>query len=281
MTFFDDFLWRALLAGLGVALIPGPLGSFGVWGRVAFFGDTLAHSALFRVALGLIVGVGQTPAIVLVAALVAVLLVTLQGNGRVASDTLLSIVAHGFLAAGLVALSFLRTVRVDLLGYLFGDILSVTSQDVRVIWVAALFGLAAMSAIWRPLLSVTVHADLARVEGVPVRAVRLVFLLVIALTVALAAKEAYDFLGSPEGELAIAEAVIYLATAPKSNRVYEAWSRAMQAAEEHPAEPVPLHVRNAPTPGSWNMSITMNGIGITPSWTPSAITTCSPTSANI
>jgi putative ATPase len=68
-----------------------------------------------------------------------------------------------------------------------------------------------------------------------------------ALTVALAAKEAYGFLGSPEGELAIAEAVIYLATAPKSNKVYEAWSQAMQAAEEHPAEPVPLHIRNAPT----------------------------------
>lgn len=69
-----------------------------------------------------------------------------------------------------------------------------------------------------------------------------------ALSVALAAKDAYHFLGSPEGELAIAEAVVYLATAPKSNRVYDAWTRALQAAEEHPAEPVPLHIRNAPTP---------------------------------
>ena len=68
-----------------------------------------------------------------------------------------------------------------------------------------------------------------------------------ALFIALAAKDAYHFLGSPEGELALAEAVIYLATAPKSNRVYEAWSAAMQAAREHPAEPVPLHIRNAPT----------------------------------
>jgi putative ATPase len=68
-----------------------------------------------------------------------------------------------------------------------------------------------------------------------------------ALSVALAAKEAYHFLGSPEGELALAEAVVYLATAPKSNRVYEAWGRALDAAREHPAEPVPLHIRNAPT----------------------------------
>jgi len=68
-----------------------------------------------------------------------------------------------------------------------------------------------------------------------------------ALSIALAAKDAYHFLGSPEGDLAIAEAVIYLAAAPKSNKVYSAWNEAQQAARDHPAEPVPLHIRNAPT----------------------------------
>jgi len=68
-----------------------------------------------------------------------------------------------------------------------------------------------------------------------------------ALALALAAKDAYHFLGSPEGELALAEAVVYLATAPKSNRVYAAFGQAMDAAAEHPAEAVPLHIRNAPT----------------------------------
>jgi len=68
-----------------------------------------------------------------------------------------------------------------------------------------------------------------------------------ALSVALAAKDAYQFLGSPEGELALAEATIYLATAPKSNRAYAAFGRAAQAARDHPADPVPLHIRNAPT----------------------------------
>jgi putative ATPase len=67
------------------------------------------------------------------------------------------------------------------------------------------------------------------------------------LSVALAAKDAYDFLGSPEGELAIAEAIVYLATAPKSNRVYAAYGAALQAARDYPGEPVPLHIRNAPT----------------------------------
>jgi putative ATPase len=67
------------------------------------------------------------------------------------------------------------------------------------------------------------------------------------LSIALAAKDAYHFLGSPEGDLAIAEAIVYLATAPKSNHVYSAWGSAVQAARDHPAEPVPLHIRNAPT----------------------------------
>jgi putative ATPase len=68
-----------------------------------------------------------------------------------------------------------------------------------------------------------------------------------ALTIALAARDAYHTLGSPEGELALAEAAVYLATAPKSNRVYEAWDEALTLAREHPAEGVPLHIRNAPT----------------------------------
>ncbi|MFP3947893.1 MAG: replication-associated recombination protein A [Longimicrobiales bacterium] len=67
------------------------------------------------------------------------------------------------------------------------------------------------------------------------------------LGVAMAARDAYHFLGSPEGELAIAEAVVYLATAPKSNRIYAAWKRAVRAAKDTRSEAVPLHARNAPT----------------------------------
>jgi putative ATPase len=68
-----------------------------------------------------------------------------------------------------------------------------------------------------------------------------------ALQLAIAARDTYHFLGSPEGDLALAEAAVYLATAPKSNRVYEAWGAALAMARESPAEPVPLHIRNAPT----------------------------------
>ena len=68
-----------------------------------------------------------------------------------------------------------------------------------------------------------------------------------ALTVTIAARDAYHFLGSPEGELALAEATLYLATAPKSDRAYEAWAAARARARETPSAPVPLHIRNAPT----------------------------------
>jgi zinc transport system permease protein len=184
----DDFLLRALAAGLGAAVAAGPLGAFVVWGRMAYFGEALAHSALLGVALGLAVGLDPTWPVLIVAGLVAVALAALQGSKGLATDTLLGIFAQGALALGLVVLAFLRTVRVDLLGYLFGDVLAVTGRDIAFVWTAALLALAVLSRIWRPLLSLTVHEELARVEGVAVARTKLVFMLLIALVVAIAMK---------------------------------------------------------------------------------------------
>jgi putative ATPase len=69
-----------------------------------------------------------------------------------------------------------------------------------------------------------------------------------ALRMALAARDAMDFLGSPEGDLALAQAAVYLALAPKSNALYTAYGEITAEIEAHRAEPVPLHLRNAPTP---------------------------------
>lgn len=184
----DDFLMRAVLGGLGVAVVAGPLGSFVVWARMAFFGAAIAHAALLGVALGLLLGVSPTAGVVAVAALVAVALAGLQGQKGLATDTLLSILAHGALAAGLVAIAFLETVRFDLMGYLFGDILALTWGEVAVIWAAALAALAVLAAIWRPLMAALVHEELARVEGVAVGRMRLAFMLLIAAVVALSIK---------------------------------------------------------------------------------------------
>jgi zinc transport system permease protein len=184
----DDFVLRAVLAGLGVAAVAGPLGSFVVWRRMAYFGDTLSHSALLGVALGFLLGVNLNLAVVVLCLLLSLLLVALQQQRRLAGDTLLGIMAHSALSLGLVALTFLETVRVDLMGYLFGDVLSVTSGDLAWIYGGGAVVLAATVALWRPLLSITVHEELAQVDGVNVPATRLLFMLLVALVIAVAMK---------------------------------------------------------------------------------------------
>lgn len=184
----DDFLLRAFAAGLGAAAAAGPLGAFIVWGRMAYFGAALAHSAILGVALGLAVGLDPTWPVFAVAAVMALVLSVLERTRGLSTDTLLGILAHGTLAIGLVVLAFMRGVRVNLLGYLFGDVLAVTPEDVVVIWAAALVAIALLWRIWRPLLSMTVHADLAQVEGVAVTPVRIAFMLLIAIVVAIALK---------------------------------------------------------------------------------------------
>lgn len=184
----EDFLWRALAAGVGVALVAGPLGCFIVWRRMAYFGDSLAHSALLGVALGLIFGLNLTLGVVVSSITLALLLVLLQRQRRLASDTLLGILSHAGLALSLVALSFFETLRIDLLSYLFGDVLAVTMIDLLWIYGGGLLALAVLAVIWRNLLAATIHEELALAEGVPVVAVRLCFVMLIALVIAIAMK---------------------------------------------------------------------------------------------
>jgi zinc transport system permease protein len=184
----DDFLLRALFAGLGVATLAGPLGSFVVWRRMAYFGDALSHSALLGVALGLLLGLPPNIGVFLVSTALAVLLVLLQQSGRLASDTLLGIFSHSALSLGLVVIAFMQGVRLDLLGYLFGDILAVTEGDLYWIYLGGALVLLVLGLIWRPLLALTVHEELAQAEGQPVLLIRLLFMLLIALVIAVAMK---------------------------------------------------------------------------------------------
>ncbi len=184
----DDFLSRALLGGIGVAVTAGPLGAFMVWRRMAYFGDTLSHSGLLGVALGALLGINPQFGVVTTCLGVALALVLLQRQHRLATDTLLGILAHTTLSLGLVTLAFLETVRVDLVSYLFGDILSISTTDLYWIWGGDLLALSALTYLWRPLLATTVHEELARVEGVPVFQIRLAFMLLIAIVIAVAMK---------------------------------------------------------------------------------------------
>ena len=185
---FDDFLTRALLGGIGVALLAGPLGCFVVWRRMAYLGDSLAHGALLGVALGLVLGIDLTIGIVASSVALVAMLLLLQRQRRLAGDTLLVILAHGALSLGLVAVSFVEGQRLDLMAYLFGDILAVGRADLIWIYGGGAVILSAIAFLWRPLLALTVHEELARAEGARVTLVSIAFMLLIALTVALAMK---------------------------------------------------------------------------------------------
>jgi len=185
---FDDFLVRALLGGIGVALIAGPFGSFVVWRRLAYFGETLAHSALLGVALGFLLHINLTIGILVICQTLALILFFSQKQRNIASDTMLGILAHGSLSLGLVALAFMENVRVDLVSYLFGDILAIGQTDLAWIFGGGGLALAGLLWLWKPLLAITIHEDLARVEGIPVDRVNWLFLALIALTVAIMMK---------------------------------------------------------------------------------------------
>ena len=185
---FEDFIWRALLGGAGIAMVSGPLGCFIVWRRMAYFGDSLAHSALLGVALGFLLGIDVRLGTLAACIALALFLVLLQSQKRLSSDTLLGILAHTALSLGLVTISFMESLRVDLLGYLLGDILSVTTSDIYWIFGGGALALAALTFIWRPLLAITVNEEIARAEGIPVGPVKLSFMLLIALVIAIAMK---------------------------------------------------------------------------------------------
>lgn len=185
----NELWWMMpLLAGLLLALTAGPLGSFVVWRRMAFFGDTLAHGALLGITLGVLTDINLTLALVIGSLLLALILVPLEKRAQVSADTLLAIVSHSTLAIGLVTLSLSQGIRVDLMGYLFGDLLAVELADVLWIGAAGFIMLAILAWQWRALLAITISPELAAIEGYPVQRLKLVLLLMIAVLVALSMK---------------------------------------------------------------------------------------------
>jgi zinc transport system permease protein len=180
----SDFLLRAFLAGSAVALAAGPVGSFVIWRRMAYYGSAVSHSALLGVALGLLFHLDVTVAVTLFCLLSALILIALRRASGLPQDSLIGILAEVTLAAGLIAISLVGGLRTDLLGYLFGDVLAVGPQDLLVIGLVSAIALAALAALWRPLLSFTVQPDLARVEGVKTRFVEIGFMMIVAGVVA-------------------------------------------------------------------------------------------------
>lgn len=181
-----EILLFAALAGMAVALVSGPLGSLVVWQRMAYFGDTLAHSALLGAAVGLLLSIEPWLTVLAGALSIGTLLALMQANPQLNADSLLGIVSHSSLALGLLALGLFDAGRVDLGSYLFGDLLAVSADDLGLIAVVTLAILLLLWRYWDSLLTLTVHPELAAVEGLPVLRLRLVQMVAVALLVAAA-----------------------------------------------------------------------------------------------
>lgn len=184
----DDFFSRALIAGVGVALVAGPLGCYIVWRRLAYFGDTLSHAALLGVALALLFQVNITLSVFSVSVFVSLALVLLQRRITLSADALLGLLAHSALAVGMVALSFMTWVRVDLMGFLFGDILAVTPFDIAVIWGGGFFVLLILVIFWQSLFAATVNLELAQAEGMKPEQANIIFMMLMAAVIAISMK---------------------------------------------------------------------------------------------
>jgi len=184
---FDDFLVRAILAGIGVSLAAAPLGCFVVWRRMAYFGDATAHAAILGVAFSLAFGISIFVGTLAVALAMAITVTTLAGRGY-AMDTLLGVLAHSALAFGLVAVSLQHGIRIDPMSYLFGDILAVSKSDLVVIWIGVIGVILLVIWRWQGLLTSTLNPDLAYASGIDPKREQLVLTIGLAVVVAVAIK---------------------------------------------------------------------------------------------
>jgi len=184
----DDFFTRAILAGIGVALVAGPLGCFVIWRKMAYLGDTLAHSALLGVAVALLLQINVMFAVFVILILVSLLLLVLQKRGDLSSDALLGLLSHSTLAIGLVVLALVSSIRVDLNGLLFGDILSVSKTDLGIIAIGGLTIIGILKLIWHPLFAATVNREIALAEGGNPDRVNLVYMILLAAVIAISMK---------------------------------------------------------------------------------------------
>lgn len=184
----DSFIIHAWLAGIGISLMSAPIGCFIAWQRLVYFGDTVAHAALLGVVLALVFSTSPLVGIIFMAVLIALLVSSLSDDFLLPSDTLLGILAHASLAAGLVILSQSPSITLDVNGLLFGDILAVSQRDLLIIFAVAAVSIAILILRWKALMRFVLHADIAQVEGVNTRRQRLLLMLMIALIVAVSIK---------------------------------------------------------------------------------------------
>ena len=183
-----ELLLPSLLAGLSLTCLTGPLGTFVVWRRMSYFGDTLSHAALLGVAFGFLLNINLFYAIILVTLILAIGLLWLESQKQLPVDTLLGILAHSALSLGLVVISLMNNIRIDLMGYLFGDLLSITMFDFyQIVICVVTIGLLLIWR-WNHFLFITVSEELAFSHGINVPITKFILTILLALTIGIAMK---------------------------------------------------------------------------------------------
>jgi zinc transport system permease protein len=183
-----ELLLLPLFAASIIALVTGPMGCFVVWNRMAYFGDTLAHSALFGVSLALLLNLNLDLGIFFACFLVAGALLFFKNSKVLPRDTLLGIFAHGSLALGIVLASFNKGTGIDLMAFLFGDVLAVNTKDVLLIAGLSTSILAVLLKKWKTLLLISMDTELAQVEGCNVRTYHALLMFLLAGLIAFSIK---------------------------------------------------------------------------------------------
>ena len=183
----DAFIFKALIAGIIVAVVAGFMGCFVVWRRMAYFGDSLAHSALLGIAMGVMLNISHNLAVMISSICFAVFLVWLQRKRVFATDTLLGILSHAALAIGVITITLLEQ-RIDLHGYLFGDILTVGDEQLWWLGIGGGFVIIALALNWSSLVLMTIHEDLALAESVRVPRLEILLMFLMTIVVAVSIK---------------------------------------------------------------------------------------------
>ena len=181
----EDFFLRAIIGGFGFAIAAGPVGCFVVWRRMAYLGEAIAHATLLGIALGFLFAIQPIITVLVICLLFAFVLTRFEKEQKISNDALLASISHFSLALGLITLAFMEHIRVDLISFLFGDILAIDLFELATVYTVSIIAYGLIRWQWRNLLSITVNQDLAAVEGVPVNRTRLLLIMTLAMVIAI------------------------------------------------------------------------------------------------
>ena len=188
-----ELFFLGWVAGVLLTLVTGPLGSFIVWRRMSAFGDTLCHASLLGLAIGIALNVNPFYTVLCLLLLISSVIIFLEHISCFSLDTILGIITYSTLSLGMIIVSFMsENTKISITNYFFGDLLKITFSDLIIIILLIIVVLFILIWNWKRMLFLTINSELAYVDGINITKIRLIFILITALTIAVSIK----FIGS-------------------------------------------------------------------------------------